>query len=766
MPIAAPIQNSFNAGEFSPLAVGRTDYPKYKNGLSLMQRFIPIVQGGATRCPGFKYTKPTKANGQARLIPFIFNNGDAFNIEFGDQYVRFYYNRAPVTAASPLVITAISKANPGVVTYTGTDPANGTELYLSAIVGMTELNGRWVKVANVNGGANTFELTTLDGANINTTAYTTYSSAGTAAAVYEVASPFLVADIEDLRVISNGDVLYIVHPDYAPRKLSRTAINAWSFSTVAFLDGPYLPINATTTTLTPAATTGTNILITASAVTGINGGLGFQSTDVGRLVRIKHATTWGYAIIKTYNSTVTVHADIVNAFGATTASATWRTGEWSDTTGYPSVLFSFEDRLGFAASPVAPQTANLSFTGDYENMAPTATDSTVTASHALQLKLNAGQQDPIRWVVDDEKGLLLGTKGAEWLVRSSNTGDAMSAINFPSARRSTKHGSAFIEPLEVGKALLFAQTSKRKLRELAYVYEVDGFRAPDMTVLAEHITKTGIKRMAYQQEPYNLVWVVRVDGTLVAMTYDREQDVIGWHRHPMGGYSDSGKLIAPIVESVSVIPSPDGSQDDVWIIVKRYINGGTKRYVEYLQNFNSDFDSVEDCYFVDAGISGTMASGTVIRNLDHLEGETVQLLIDGSPRPDLVVSGGKVTLTTAGEVYAVGEGFLSRLQTLRPEAGSATGTAQGKVKRIHKLAALLHQTVGLRVGRDFDTMDTQQFRKASDPMSGPVPLFSGIKTLEFGSDYDLDGYVCLEVNQPLPCTLLALMPQLHTQDAQ
>lgn len=766
MPIAAPIQNSFNAGEFSPLAYGRTDYPKYKNGVSLMQRFVPVVQGGATRCPGTKYVKPTKANVQARLAPFIFDNGDAFVIEFTDLYVRFYYNRAPVTAATPLVITGITKANPGVVTYTGTDPANGAELYLSAIVGMTELNGRWVKVANVNGAANTFELTTMDSANINTTSYTAYSSAGTAAAVYEVASPYALADIEDLRMIQSGDVVYIVHPDYVPRKLSRTAVNSWAFSTVTFLDGPYLPINSTTTTLTPAATTGAGVNVTASAVTGINSGAGFATTDVGRFIRIKHATTWGYALITARTSTTVVVVTILNAFGNTTASATWRLGEWSETTGYPSVIFSFEDRLGFAASPIAPLTANLSFTGDYENMAPTATDSTVTASHALQLKLNAGRQDPIRWVADDEKGLLLGTKGAEWLVRSSNTGDAMSAINFPSARRSTKHGSAFIEPIEVGKALLFAQTSKRKLRELAYVYQVDGFQAPDMTVLAEHITESGIKRMAYQQEPYNLVWTVRVDGTLVAMTYDREQDVIGWHRHPVGGYSDSGKTAEPIVESVCVIPSPDGTQDDVWLVVKRYINGGVKRYVEYLQNFNSDFDDVDDCYFVDAGISGTMASGTIIRNLDHLEGETVQLLIDGSPRPDLVVSGGKITLTSAGQIYAVGEGYLSRIKTLRPEAGSATGTAQGKIKRIHKLAALLHQTVGLRVGRDFDTMEAQQFRNASDPMSAPVPLFSGIKTLEFGSDYDLDGYVCLEVNQPLPCTLLALMPQLHTQDAQ
>lgn len=767
MPIAAPIQNSFNAAEFTPLAYGRTDYPKYKNGVSLMQGFVPLVQGGATRRPGTKYINQTKLNTEVHLQPFVFSQGDAFVIEFGVSYARFFQNRAPVLAASQ-AITSITQANPGVLTYTGADTyANGDEVFLEAITGMTELNGTWAKVANLNAGLNTFELQTRAGVNINTTGYTAYSAGGTVKEVYELASPYVLADLPNLRMFQSGDVIYIVHPDYEPRKLSRTAANSWAFSTVVFLDGPYLPINSGTTTLTPAFVTGNNILLTASAVTGINGGLGFQASDVGRLVRIKHGAVWGYAKIITINTTTSVQVDIKSDFGAATASATWRLGEWSATTGYPSVIFSFEDRLGFAASTVAPQTVNMSKTADYENMAPTAADSTVAADNALQLKLNAGQQDPIRWVADDEKGLLIGTKGAEWLIRSSTTGDAMSAINFPSARRSTKHGSAAVEPLEVGKAILMVQTAKRKVRELAYVYEVDGFRAPDLTVLAEHITKSGIKHMAHQQEPYSLVWANLADGSLVAMTYDREQDVVGWHRHPIGGYSDAGKTVGTIIESICVIPSPDGSQDDLWLSCKRYINGGVKRYIEYLSEFNSEYVAVKDCYFVDGGKTVTLGSpGVIVPGLDHLEGETVQILVDGAPRPDQVVASGKITLTSIGTVIQVGEGYLSRLKTLRVEAGSATGTAQGKIKRIHRLSALLHQTVGLRVGRTFDTMDSQQFRGASDLMDAAVPMFSGIKTLTIGSDYDMDGYICLEQNQPLPCTILALMPQLHTQDAQ
>jgi hypothetical protein len=687
MALAAPIKNSFNGGEFSPLVLGRTDYNKYGNGTSLMQRFVPQVQGGMTRCPGTIYIQPTKSNTQARLVRFVFSNGDAFMLEFGDLYLRFYRNRAPV------------ETSPGVP--------------------------------------------------------------------YEIATPYTLADLPFLRFQQSRDVMYIAHPSYEPRKLIRAALTSWSFSVVDFLDGPYLIANATSTTLTPSATTG-SVNITASSTTGINDGAGFQTTDVGRFIRIRHSTTWGWAKITSRTSATVVVATVISAFGATTASANWRLGEWSATTGYPSVVFSFEDRLGWAASPIAPTTLNMSITQDYENMSPTAADGTVIATSALSLRINAKQQDPIRWVIDDEKGLLVGTKGGEYVVRAPVSGEAMSALNLPSARRSTKHGSANVEPVEAGKAVLFVQTAKRKIREMAYQYEVDGFRAPDMTLLAEHMTKGNVAQMAYQQEPFSVVWARLENGQLRGMTYDREQDVIGWHRHPIGGFYDSGKTDQARVESIEVLPAPDGSQDDLWMIVARHINGGLKRYVEYLAPFNAEYDNVKDCYFVDGGKQIDLgAVGTAVTGLNHLIGETVSLLVDGAPQADQVVDGsGNITLARAGRYVMVGLPYVSRMKTLRPDAGAVNGTAQGKTKRTHKLSARFHQSVGVRVGRDFNAkMDVQDFRPGNHIMGQPVPMFSGDKQLDFEDDYTTDGYLCFEQVQPLPCTILALMPQTMTQDA-
>jgi len=735
MPLAAPIQNSFNAGEFSPLVFGRTDYNKYVSGVALMQNILPIVQGGATRRTGSVYINPTKSNAQSRLVRFVFSNGDAFMLEFGDFFVRFYRNRAQVN------VTGAAAYNAGTA-YAKDDF-------------VTDVGVQYISLQAANTG--------------NTPASSPLW--WRAQDAYEISTPYAIADVPFLRFQQSRDVLYIAHPSYEPKKLVRAGLTDWSFEEVEFTDGPYLPLNATATTLTlSAATVGTGRTLTASSVVGINDGAGFQVTDIGRMVRIKHSSTWGWAIITAHTSTTVVTVEIKSAFGAATASAVWRLGEWSDTTLYPSIVFLFEDRLGWGASPAAPTTVNLSKTGDYENMAPTGTDSVVAADNALQIRINAKEQDPIRWVVDDEKGLLIGTKGGEYVVRASVTGEAMSAINFPSARRATKYGSANVEPIEAGKAVLFAQTAKRKIREMAYVYEVDGFRAPDMTILAEHATKGNIAQMTYQQEPFSVVWVRLETGSLWGMTYDREQDVVGWHRQPIGGWFDEAHTEGAHVESIENLPAPDGSQDDLWMIVARYIDGGVKRYVEYLSPFNADYDNVRDCYFVDGGRTIDLGSpGLVVTGLDHLEGETVSLLVDGSPQPDREVTGGEVTLDREGQIVHVGFGYVSRLKTLRPEAGSANGTAQGKTKRTHKAAARFHQTVGCRVGRGFDEdlvkMDNVEFRKGNHNMGQPVDMFSGDKQLDYEDDYNSDGYICFEQKQPLPFTLLALMPQLNTQDA-
>ena len=752
MPKVSPIQNSFNSGEITPLLYGRTDLQNYGNALQEGLNMIPLVQGPWTKRPGTYFCDEVKDSSKAtRVVAFKFSTTQAYIIEFGNLYVRFKRNNASINLTGQN-ITGITQANPAVLTYSGSDTyANGDQVDISGVVGMTQVNNRRFTVANVNTGANTFELS-----GINSTGYTAYSSGGTVSEVYTVTTPYLEADLFQLKFTQSADVLYITHPSYAPRKLSRTSHTSWTLSTITFLDGPYLPLNSTSTTIAPSAALGSGITLTASAATFT------LVTDVGRVVRIKHGSTWGYARITAVASTTSATADVVNTFGGTTASANWRLGLYSDTTGYPSCVTFFQDRLFFGFGN--PQRVDGSKSGDYENFAPTATDGTVASDNAVSASFNSYDVQTTRWIVGDEKALLAGTAEGEWVVRASSQSEALSPTNIQ-ATQATSEGSANMQPVRAGKSTLFVQKSGRKVREMAYVYEVDGFLSPDMTAFWEHITLGGIKEMAFQKEPQSIVWSVRNDGELLGFTYERDQKVLAWHKHELGGYSDSGHTAIPIVESVACIPSADGTRDELWMVVKRYVNGGVKRYVEYMTKMWELGDDQEDAFFVDCGLTYDGSSTTTLSGLYHLAGETVTILADGATHPTKTVSStGTITLNRSASKVQVGYGYSGKGKSLRFDAGAADGTSQGKTQRIHRVTFRLHETLGMKIGPDFDNLWEIIFRTSADDTGTAVPLFSGDKSESWDGGYSSDCHVCWEFHQPLPGTVLAVMPQLHTQD--
>ena len=664
---SAPAFSSFTAGEVSPRMEGRVTLDTYREGLSDMTNLLVLPQGGVTRRPGTEFLGEIKDSSKAaRLIPFQFKTTDTYILEFGDQVMRVYRNGLQVIDATDKNITAITQASPGVITSNSHGFSNGDEVYVDAIVGMTELNGRNYRVANVT--TNTFTLTDLFGNAIDTTNFTAYTSGGTATEIYNIASPYAVADLPAVRFVQSADTMFLVHPSYAIRKLTRTADNNWTFSTASITGSP-----------SPNLDSGAN--------------------------------------------------------------------------DYPSVVSFFEQRLVFGATNNNPQTLWFSKNGDYENFTTGTAD-----DDALIYTIASNQVNAIRYL-SATRVLTIGTTGGEYVLTATSDGPVTPTTTL--IRKYSNYGSAAIDPVQVADVTLFVQRGGRKVREFRYVGDINvsAYQAPDITIVAEHITAGGLLSFAYQQEPDGVIWAIRADGTLLGVTYRREEEVVAWHKHIIGGEYDGGQAI---VESIATLPSDTG-EDELYMIVKRTINSVTKRYVEQMRPFN--FGGVTTgAFFVDCGLrySGT-ATGT-LSGLYHLEGETLNVLANGATHPDREVTDGGITLAYNSTTAAVGYGYTSSMQTMRIEAGSADGTSQGKPKRIHAITLRLLETVGIEVGNSSSENDRIFFRDSSMPMNQAVPLFTGDKDIEFPGGYDEDDRLYVRQTQPLPMSVLALFPRMNTFD--
>lgn len=420
---------------------------------------------------------------------------------------------------------------------------------------------------------------------------------------------------------------------------------------------------------------------------------------------------------------------------------------------YPSVVTFFEQRLVFAATNNNPQTLWFSKSADYLNF-----HTGTAADDALIYTIASNQVNSIRYL-SATRVLTIGTSGGEYVLTTTNDGPITPSTT--QIRKYSNYGSANTEPVQVADVTLFLQRGNRKVREFKYVGEVNtaGYQAPDLTVLAEHITEGGLEQFAYQQEPENIVWAIRADGTLLGLTYRREEEVVAWHKHVIGGEFNGGQAV---VESIATLPTDTGN-DELYMIVKRTINGTTMRYVEVLKDF--DFGSVTtSSFFVDSGLSYSGSAVSGFSTLYHLEGDTVSVLANGASHPNETVSNGAITLDFSATSAAVGYGYTSSMQTLRIESGSSDGTSQGKPKRIHGITVRLFETVGVEVGNESSEADRIFFRDSSMNMDEAVPLFTGDKDIEFPGGFDDDDRIYLQQTQPLPLTVLALYPRMNTFD--
>jgi hypothetical protein len=557
---------------------------------------------------------------------------------------------------------------------------------------------------------------------------------------YQLTTEFVEANLFDLQHAQSADIMYLTSKDYWPRKLSRTADDAWTITEVAFVDGPYLTQNTTAITMTPGGTTGSISLTASSAY--FNSGMAPTGTERGMLFRILDST-WGYMECTGFTSTTVITCTVLETLGGTNAVTTWREGAWSSYRGFPRALTFYEERLYFGGTSFQPQTVWGSAVAAYEDHTPGVAD-----DDPVNYTIASRQNNTIQWMHGRDL-LFIGTSGTEY-----RAGDATLPLTPTNVRivPQTSHGSDYKQPLEVQNILLFQTRSRRQIREFSFDFREESYRASDITLLAEHITSPGIKQTAYANSPDEQVFAVREDGMLLVCTFDREQEVVAWGTLTAGA-DDAG---AGVVESVAVIPTMASSgtegYDEVWTIVKRNIDGSVKRFVEYFKvRFTDATQDIEDAYFVDCGLTYSGGSATTLSGLDHLDGEVVTILGDGAVQTSKTVASGSITLDSAVTKASVGLPYTSTLKTLPGIYGAREGSAQSKAKSWGRVRIRLHETVGLTIAGE-----TIPFRSTADDMDTAIPLFSGWREAQI-EGWDDDAQLEITQTLPLPATILVIV---------
>ena len=675
------IQSNLSGGEVSDAIAARVDIDKYKSAVYKAENFFVQVQGGLTNRPGLEYVAPAKTPSTAvRLIPFEFNTSQTYILEFGNLYMRVYKDGGQVLTGSAKTITGITKASPAVVTSNAHGLANGDDVYVTGVVGMTELNGRFLRVAST--ATNTFALTDYAGTNINSSGYTTYGSAGSAQKVFELATPYTAAEIFALQYVQSADVLTITHPNYAPQDIARTDHDVWTLTEIDFKPEQSFPtalavtVNSGGSTTYRYVVTATNIdsgeeslrgtapvvgtaisavtkadpgVVTTSATHGLlngddiyisgvagmtelNGqvfkvagksGSAFQLTDsTGANVDTTDYTTYssGGSVFPMFIKITNGHANPDNTIAWTAAANAESYTVYREKNGlfgfigrteltdftdvnigpevddtpprtrnpfvgvgnFPSTVGYHEQRKLFGNSDSYTQRVWMTQTAHFTNLAvssPTRDDDAITVTLASR------QVNEIRHFVS-LSDLVILTSGGEWLVQGVDGVITPSGIQI---KPQSYYGSTDLPPIVAGDIVLYMQPGQA-VRDLGYKFESDSYTGNDLSILSRHLFDNNtIVDWTYAQAPHSVIWCVRDDGVLLGMTYSREQNVFGWHRHTTKGDFKSTAAIR------------EGDDDFTYYVVDRLIGGSTVKYVERMRS--RDISDVQDSYFVDSGLT-------------------------------------------------------------------------------------------------------------------------------------------------------------------
>lgn len=572
---------------------------------------------------------------------------------------------------------------------------------------------------------------------------------------YEVTTPFVEADLFDIHFVQSADVLTLVHPNYLPRELRRMGALSWTLTTIAFASrlSPPTGVTATATAGSTPGTPTTHTYVVSSV--GPNGldestysGVATCSNnlfDDGAFNTVAWTAATGVSRYYVYKLSNGLYGYIGQTQGVTfrddniAADVSVTPPEINDpflgTGNYPAAVSYFEQRRAFGGTANAPQTLWMTRSGTESNLnysIPTRDDD------SIQFRVSAREANTIRHIVPLQELVLL-TSSAEWRVTSINT-DAITPTSF-SVKPQSYIGSNNVQPVIVNNNLIFAAARGGHVREMGYAAQAGGYMTGDLSVRAPHLfDNLEITDMAFAKAPQQIIWMVSSNGKLLGITYVPEHNVGAWHQHDTDG----------IFESCCVVS--EGSEDVLYVVVKRTIGGVVKRYVERMAS--RQFANPADAFFVDSGLTYDGVPVDELSGLSHLEGKTVSILADGAVHPQRVVTGGAITLDVEASKIHVGLPITADLQTL-PLSFETEAFGQGRVKNVNQVWLRVFRSSGIFVGPNPNELVEAKQRTTEAYGAAPALKSEEINVMVTPTWGD-SGSVYVRQSDPLPLTVVAM----------
>ena len=791
------IQNLFSAGELDPLLRARTDKEFYGAGCRTMLNFLPAPQGGVTRRPGTRYLGDAMSS-SGRLIPFVFSASQGRVLEFGAQKMRVWVPNGTYVmkggsvyeVATPYPTSALRKlrfaqsadvmyfAHPSyrprkLIRYADDDWRWDNETY----DGVQEPKLSFTSTI----AAPTISLVVMTGTSESTVADRTYS--------YKVVSVSDDDGSESNASTAKSCTGKLLTSSYHPRIMWEGVQGAAYYKVYKYQGGVYGFIGRCTSTSSQiTGMKANNVAATLKDLSmrydpddskyKVSGG-GYGWVSGGALIVFNASDSKWYKIdsphsgykgdydsgdvtemtgvgndpacpVGTFSSvtyaavTQTLYAFDDEHIAADTADLplTYR-NPFNGTGKYPSQVFFFQQRLGFAGTNKRPLTFWLSRSGEFENFAnavPPTDDDSIEASLAAQ------QAAAIAWCRPDRDCLVFGTESAEWTLQPSS-GGVLTPRNC-SFRPQSSIGSENIDAVGMTDSMAYVQRASKAVRAFAYQYTQDKYTGQDLTIVSRHLLKdVSIVSWAYQQEPYSILWCVTSDKKMLGLTVLPDQNVAGWHRHETDGQ---------FLDVVSIPGTPD---DQVWFLTKR----GNTAMIEQLETFFRS-DDTKKAFFADcsAVYDKTTATDYFDTGLAHLAGREVTVFADGSTYEGLTVSNaGRLDLPVAVKHAVVGLPYTS---TLVPNMAEVMNN---QINSLMHNRTILHarfrviNSMTFSAGVDalhpvIDRMSSTASGQTTFPV---IPFYSEATDLDcvIGSGWKSDYPLTVQVTTPTPLTILAIL---------